>query len=183
MTRIISGRLRGKRIQAPRNLPVRPTTDFAKEGLFNVLHHRYEFSECRVLDLFAGTGNLSYELASRGCPEVYSVDNNPHCVKFMEKTAGELNFEALTIIRAEALDFLSRDYQEYDLILADPPYDFKAYDSLVNQVFLRRLLRDEDALLIIEHDERTDLSVLENFQSQRRYGKVNFSFFGYSDNS
>lgn len=181
MTRIISGRFRGKIIKAPLNLPVRPTTDFAKEALFNILNNHFYFDEITVLDLFAGTGNLSYELASRGCPAITAVDLNHKCCQFMEKTASSMGFDDnMEVHRSDALEYVKRDYKVYDLIIADPPYDYSAYSDLVEQVFFRKILK-EDGFLILEHDKDTDLSELENFYEMRKYGKVAFSFFTWPE--
>lgn len=174
MTRIISGKFRGKIIKAPA-LPVRPTTDFAKESLFNILNNHFYLDEIRVLDLFAGTGNLSYEFASRGCEAITAVDQNPKCCQFITKTAESLDFN-IEVYRSEALEYLKRDYKIYEVIIADPPYDYSDYESLVEQVFFKKLLA-EQGFLIIEHDRETDLSNLEHFYELRRYGKVAFSFF------
>lgn len=181
MTRIISGKFRGKIIKAPGSLPVRPTTDFAKESLFNILNNHYYFDEIKVLDLFAGTGNLSYELASRGCSEITLVDQNNKCCQFMEKTMKQLGFDEISEVhRSDALDFIKRDYRNYDLILADPPYDYQDYGDLVDQIFFKKLL-SPDGMLVIEHDSMGDLSELENFYKTRKYGKVRFSFFTWPE--
>lgn len=176
MTRIISGRLRGKRIIAPRNLPVRPTTDMAKESLFNILNNHFYFEELKVLDLFAGTGNISFELASRGCTDITAIDRDNGCIKFINKTAETLQMEGLTAFRADVLQFLERDYHRYDLIFADPPYEFEDYEKLVDIVFLKNLLA-EDGMLVVEHQERLSLSHLEHYDHDRKYGNARFSFF------
>lgn len=176
MTRIISGRFRGKNIIAPRNLPVRPTTDFAKESLFNILNNHYYFEDIQVLDLFAGTGNISFEFASRACKNITAVDIDPKCIRFMEKTAEQMNIDEMNIVRSEVLDFLKRDFIEYDVVFADPPYDFEDYKKLVETVFLKNLLSKE-GVLIIEHSRYAKLEELENFVKTRNYGKVCFSFF------
>jgi 16S rRNA (guanine(966)-N(2))-methyltransferase RsmD len=179
MTRIISGRLRGKIIKAPAKLPIRPTTDFAKESLFNILANRFYFEEISVLDLFAGSGNLSYEFASRGCTPITAVDLDRHCTQFIEKTSAELKLD-IRVIRSEILDFLKRDYHEYDVIVADPPYDYDGYEDLVERVFFQNLLK-RDGVLIIEHHSRDDLSGIDRFVQFRKYGKVGFSFFEASE--
>jgi len=177
MTRIISGKFRGKQIKAPLNLPVRPTTDFGKEGLFNVLNNHFYFDEISALDLFAGTGNLSYELASRGCEDIVAVDQNSKCCHFIEKTSQALGFENnLKAHRSEVLEYIKREYRSYDLILADPPYEFEGYESLVEQIFFKKILA-KDGLLVVEHARENDLSEIENFSERRNYGKVSFSFF------
>lgn len=177
MTRIISGKFRGKQIKAPLNLPVRPTTDFAKEALFNILNNHFYIEDIRVLDLFAGTGNLSYELASRGCESITAVDQNPKCCSFIQKTSDALGFsDIINTHRSDAMEFVKRDFQQYDLILADPPYEYGAYQDLVDQVFFKKLL-SEDGMLVLEHDKETNLSEIDNFYETRNYGKVAFSFF------
>lgn len=181
MTRIISGKFRGKIIKAPGSLPVRPTTDFAKESLFNILNNHYYFDEIKVLDLFAGTGNLSYEFASRGCTDLSAVDQNNKCCQFIEKTFAQLGFEESTEVhRSEVMDFIKRDYRTYDLIVADPPYDYEDYENLVEQIFFKKLLSAE-GMLVIEHDSHGDLSELEYFSESRKYGKVRFSFFTWPE--
>lgn len=177
MIRIISGRWRGKKIQAPKKLPVRPTTDMAKESLFNILNNHFYFEEIKALDLFAGTGNISYELSSRGCEDITAVDADTGCIRFMEKTADSLEMEGLKVIRQDALQFLQRDFRQYDLIFADPPYDFEGYEKIVDPVFLNKLLT-EDGLLVIEHQERQRLDELDFFKESRKYGNARFSFFG-----
>ncbi len=181
MTRIISGKFRGKIIKAPGSLPVRPTTDFAKESLFNILNNHFYFDEIKALDLFAGTGNLSYELASRGCEDLSIVDQNTKCCQFIEKTMNQLGFADSAIVhRSEALEFIKRDYQSYDLILADPPYDYEGYEHLVEQIFFKKLLA-KNGMLVLEHDSMSDLSELEHFHESRKYGKVRFSFFTWPE--
>lgn len=175
--RIISGRLKGKQLVAPTNLPSRPTTDMAKESLFNVLNNYLFLEDCEALDLFAGTGNISYELSSRGCPKVIAVDNHPLCVKFMEKMAERLGFSAMQVVRQDALQFVQRTYLRFDLIFADPPYDYTHHEALVDHVFGRDLLKEE-GVLVVEHGRDTDLSAQPYYLETRRYGSVHFSFFG-----
>ena len=132
--RIISGTHKGRRISAPKNLPVRPTTDRSKEGLFNILQHRLEFESLIVLDLFSGTGNMSYEFASRGVSKITAVDQNRHCVNFIQKTAGNLELDINTI-QSECITFLKKNTSTFSLIFADPPYDWEAeaYLNLLEQ--------------------------------------------------
>lgn len=162
-------------------MPVRPTTDFAKESLFNILNNHFYFDEIKALDLFAGTGNLSYELASRGCEDLTIVDQNHKCCQFIEKTIAQLGFEESAVVhRSDALEFVKRDYRAYNLIVADPPYDYESYAELVEQVFFKKIIA-KDGMLVIEHDSRGDLSELENFYESRKYGKVRFSFFTWPE--
>jgi 16S rRNA (guanine(966)-N(2))-methyltransferase RsmD len=121
--RIISGKYKGKRLTAPKKLPVRPTTDFAKEALFNILNNNYYFDEVILLDLFSGTGNISYEFASRGCNEITAVDINFGCVQFIDKTAKELSF-SINAIKRDVFKFLEKARVKANIVFADPPYDF-----------------------------------------------------------
>jgi 16S rRNA (guanine(966)-N(2))-methyltransferase RsmD len=175
--RIISGTHKGRRISAPRRLPVRPTTDMAKEALFNILHNTYFFEELVVLDLYSGTGNISYELASRGCKAITAVDSNYQCIQFIKKTSHALGFP-ISGIKNEAIEYLEKTTQTFDLIFADPPYNQapEAFKKLHDLVFQRNLLR-KDGVLIIEHSKHTELSELEYFEQQRKYGGSIFSFF------
>ena len=174
--RIIRGRYQRRQITAPHNLPVRPTTDMAKESLFNIIENHFDFEETEALDLFAGTGNISYELVSRGCPKVVAVDQDFGCVKFIRDTALKLNMAALLAIRSDVFRFLEKHKMQYDLIFADPPYDCTQYEALVNLVFDRSLLR-EGGMFVLEHDKRKHFEAHPHFMEQRHYGKVNFSFF------
>ncbi|MDG1849832.1 MAG: RsmD family RNA methyltransferase [Flavobacteriales bacterium] len=174
--RIISGSHKSKRITAPKNLPVRPTTDMAKESLFNILNNRYYFDEITVLDLFSGTGNISYEFASRGTEQILSVDKNFHCVRFIEETASELGFNAINPIQADVFEFLNKHSQKYDIIFADAPYDMEGLNEIIQLVFEKKILSDY-GMLIIEHPKEQNFEDQINFTEKRRYGNVNFSFF------
>ncbi|MEJ2585755.1 MAG: RsmD family RNA methyltransferase [Robiginitalea sp.] len=175
--RIISGIHKGRRIRAPKGLPVRPTTDRAKESLFNILGHQILWEEWAVLDLFAGTGNISYECASRGCPHVVAVDSHAGCVRFIRKTADELQLPVSTH-RQEVLKFLKKCAEQYDLIFADPPYDIPeaTLRELVSHCLERGLLK-KGGVLVIEHSPQRDLSGQEGFSEMRSYGSTRFSFF------
>lgn len=177
--RIISGKFKGRRIIAPKNLPVRPTTDLSKESLFNILNHQFTFRELRVLDLFSGTGNISYEFASRGAEPIVSVDTDYGCVNFIKKTAQQFEMD-ITPIKSDVYKFLERTKTKYDIIFADPPYDFTQdqFEKIVKIVFEHELLED-DGMLIIEHSPHTKMDDLEHFSSNRKYGSSIFSFFEY----
>lgn len=174
--RIISGKFRGKSIIAPRSLPVRPTTDFAKEALFNLVRNHFDFEDISVLDLFSGTGNISYEFASRGTEDITAVDASFDCVKFIRQTANQLEFTGLQGVKADALKFASRAYRNWDLIFADPPYDYPEHLALVDAILNNKLLTEE-GILIIEHGKDTDLSNHPRLTDSRKYGNVRFSFF------
>jgi 16S rRNA (guanine(966)-N(2))-methyltransferase RsmD len=173
--RIIAGIYKGKNIIAPKNLPVRPTTDFAKESLFNILINRVDFSNTNLLELFAGTGNIGYEFASRGCTNITSVDVNFQCVQFMKQMNRELKLNN-RIIRTDAIRFLKQIKEPYSFIFADPPYQMEGITSIPNIIFKKNLLT-KGGTLIIEHDKKLDFSDHSNFQEKRNYGRVNFSFF------
>ena len=162
---------------APKRLPVRPTTDFAKEGLFNILTHRVDFDETSLLDLFSGTGNISYEFGSRGTEDITSVDANYGCVKYINTISEELDFSIKTV-KSDVLKYLSATSNSFDIIFADPPYSQEQsdFEAIVNKIFERKLLIP-DGLLIIEHSKHTDLSKNKYFTEARRYGGSIFSFF------
>lgn len=174
--RIISGSHRGRRIITPTNLPVRPTTDLAKEALFNILMNRIDFEETRVLDLFAGTGNISFEFASRDCPEVTAVEQNFKCIEFMKKTTMLLAFTTLRVIRSDVYQFIRQNRKTYDLVFADPPYEMESVDELPGLIFKNKLLNPA-GLLILEHDKKISFKHYPELLETRIYGKVNFSFF------
>ncbi|NVK53654.1 MAG: RsmD family RNA methyltransferase [Flavobacteriaceae bacterium] len=177
--RIISGKYKGKRITAPKNLPVRPTTDLAKESLFNIINNLYYFDAISVIDLFAGTGNISFEFASRGTETIYSIDKHFGCVKFIHNTAKELELP-IQAYKSDVYKFLEKTTLKADIIFADPPYNFEeeSFLKIVELVFAKELL-NEEGILIIEHSKHTDLSSHNNFQYAKRYGGNVFSFFEY----
>ncbi len=179
--RIISGKHKSKRIFAPKKLPVRPTTDMAKEALFNILNNVYYFEDISALDLFAGTGNISFEFASRGTKELVAVDTDYGCIKFIDKISDELDF-GISTIKSDAFSFLEKSSLKVDIIFADPPYDLATEDfaKIPELVFKNQMLLD-DGMLIIEHSKHTDLSSLAHFSKQRRYGGSVFSFFDHKD--
>jgi 16S rRNA (guanine966-N2)-methyltransferase len=174
--RIIRGTHRGRKITAPASLPVRPTTDLAKESLFNILDNHIFFEDISVLDLYAGTGSISFEFASRGSRQITAVDIHPGCVRFISETATRLGFDRLKAIRSSAVSYLSHCNEKFDLIFADPPYEMEGVEEVVSIVFDRHLLQD-GGWLIIEHARGKDFSTFPDFFQHRNYGKVNFTFF------
>lgn len=174
--RIIKGSLQRRIIHAPGSLPVRPTTDLAKESLFNILENRMNFQEAKVLDLFAGTGNISYELFSRGCAQVTAVDSNYRCTNFINEMATKFDMDTLVVVKADAFRYLKTNRQQYDLIFADPPYDSDYYQELAQTICEKDMLT-HDGWLVIEHPRSVDFKHLPTFVELRRYGKVHFSFF------
>jgi len=175
--RIISGTHKGRKITAPKKLPVRPTTDMAKEALFNILNNRYYFDEISVLDLFAGTGNISYEFASRGVTQINAVDGHFGCTKFINTTSELFDFP-ITVFKSDVFQYLENTRQKYTVIFADPPYDFElqSFRKLPELVFKNQLLEDH-GFLIIEHSKFTDLSEETYFSYSKSYGGNCFSFF------
>jgi len=175
--RIISGKYKGKRLVAPKKLPVRPTTDMAKEGLFNILTNRYNFSDLVILDLFTGTGNISFEFASRGVRSITAVDAHYACLGYIKKITKELDLPIETI-KSDVYNYLSKSNQKANIIFADPPYDFSDEDfsKIAELVFANNLLH-EDGLLIIEHSKYTSLEHAPYYIEHRKYGGSVFSFF------
>ena len=173
--RIVSGKWKGKRIVAPKNLPTRPTTDFAKEGLFNIVNNRFFFDDLRVLDLFAGTGNIAYEFASRGAGEITCVDQNKGCVRFISEMADDLGAN-IQPVQLDAWLFVQKTTTSYDIVFADPPYDWDKHEALAEALIQKGFLK-EGGEAIIEHSADTDLSHLPGFFEHRKYGHVHFSFF------
>lgn len=175
--RIISGLYKSRKIVAPKNLPVRPTTDMAKEGLFNVLNNHFYFDEISVLDLFAGTGNISYEFASRGTTEITCVDQDFGCIKFINQTAETFKMPIQTI-KSEVFKYLEKSTLQADIIFADPPYGFddELFFKIPELVFQNDLLL-EGGMLIIEHSKHTNLSNQNYFSFSKNYGSNVFSFF------
>jgi 16S rRNA (guanine(966)-N(2))-methyltransferase RsmD len=180
--RIISGKFKGRRISPPRNLPVRPTTDMSKEALFNVLNNHFNFEGLKVLDLFSGTGNISYEFASRGSNNITSVDGDFGCVKFIKQTATEYDFN-IAAIKSDVLKYIEKCKAKYDIIFADPPYalDQKTFDTIVLSIFDKNLLEDA-GMMIIEHSKYTKLDHLIHFSFKKSYGGSIFSFFEINAN-
>ena len=175
--RIISGKLKGRRISAPKNLPVRPTTDMAKESLFNILNNHYYFDAISVIDLFSGTGNIAYEFASRGTQEIYAIDGNFGCVKFIHKTAQEFDLP-INPYKSDVFKFLNKTNLSADIIFADPPYNMEVEDFLkIADIVFERSLLKEEGLLIIEHSKYMNLSSHEHYNYEKKYGGSTFSFF------
>lgn len=173
--RIIGGRHRGRVLRVPPGLPVRPTTDFAKEGLFNILNNRVDLENCVVLDLFTGTGHIALEFASRGATPVTAVDENFRCVAFVREAAQKLDLGIKTV-KDDVFHFLKNTSAKYNVIFADPPYDLPNIQEIHQLVYERDLLAPR-GLLIIEHGSRTNLESLRLFSNHRKYGNVHFSFF------
>ena len=176
--RIIGGKFKGRRFSPPADKwPTRPTTDFAKEGLFNILHNRLDFEEIKALDLFGGTGNHSYELISRGCKDVTYIDKHGPAIAFVRQAAVLLKIEdCIHIIPSDVFKFVERCTVQYDFIFAGPPYGMPALDTIPDKIFERNMLREE-GLFVLEHNPNHQFQKHPRFIEVRNYGKTIFSFF------
>ena len=175
--RIISGTHGGRRIQPPTNMPhTRPTTDIAKEGLFNILQNQLDFEELKTLDLFGGTGCISYELASRGVHDLTIVEKDSKMFDFIKKTAEDLKFENFKVIKSEVFTFINSCSNQYDFIFAGPPYALATIDDLPLRIFEKSLL-NIGGRFILEHTPRNDYRKFDHYVSERNYGTTIFSTF------
>lgn len=174
--RIVGGKYRGRVINPPRNFRARPTTDFAKENLFNVLGNLLDFEQCDVLDLFAGTGSIGYEFASRGARSVTSVEINPVHYEFIRRTAAQLGLEAFYPVKANVFRYLKSCRKQFDVVFSDAPYDLEGSEEVVREVLGGDLLRPE-GLFVFEHSKAKNFSEHPAFWQLRSYGSVQFSFF------
>lgn len=174
--RIIGGKLKGKVILPPNGYKARPTTDFAKEGLFNILDNEYEFDGLQVLDLFGGTGAISYEFASRGASRVYCVEMLPLHANFIRSQAAKFSLPNLTVVHHNVFDFLEICHEKFDIIFADPPYAIDGLETIPDKVFSHDILHD-DCYFILEHPGTFDFHSHPRFFKEKKYGNVHFSFF------
>lgn len=174
--RIIGGKYKRRIFTPGKKFTARPTTDQAKEGLFNILENRYDFASKNILDLFSGTGSIGYEFISRGAKQVTFVDQNNSHVRFIKKITGELNIQNSLILRQDVFRFLKQGKDTFDIIFADPPFGLEGLEKIPEAVFNSGVLK-EDGLLILEHPGEYDFSSFPHFREIRKYGKVNFSFF------
>lgn len=175
--RIISGKYGGRRIQPPANMPhTRPTTDIAREGLFNVLQNNLEFEKLKTLDLFGGTGCISYELASRGVPDLIIVEKDPHMYEFIKKTTAMLQIENCRIIKQEVFKFIESTVEKFDFIFAGPPYALNTIDDLPVKIFEKGLL-NKNGWFVLEHTPRNDYKKFKHYKTERNYGTTIFSIF------
>lgn len=176
--RIISGRFKGRKFFPPaKNWPTRPTTDYAKEGLFNIISNNFDFESIRVLDLFGGTGNHSYEFISRGCNDVTYVDKFGGCIKFAKETSKALDIESkMKIIKADVFKFIPACHQQFDYIFAGPPYGLATLAQIPNLIFENNLL-EKDGWFVLEHNPNYTFQGHPNYTEERNYGTTIFSIF------
>ena len=176
--RIIGGSLKGRRFSPPRHFKGRPTTDFGREGLFNLLRSRLELDGLEALDLFAGSGAVSYELASRGAVSVTAIEQDSGACRYIQKQAQDFGLDGIRVVRADAFAFLGRAMTQYELVFADPPYTDPRLETLPDLIREAGLVA-KGGLFILEHGDRRDFSEAEGFVEMRKYGHVHFSFFDF----
>lgn len=174
--RIISGTFKGRRIAPPKNITARPTTDFAKESLFNLLTNRMDFEDVDMLDLFAGTGGIGIEFISRGAREVTAVEMAHTQQNFIISCCKQLGIRNLHLIRGDVFKFVKACHVQYDFIYADPPYDLPQLATLPDLIFEQEILKEE-GYFVLEHSKNNDFSTHPRFLEMRNYGSVHFSFF------
>jgi 16S rRNA (guanine(966)-N(2))-methyltransferase RsmD len=181
--RIISGRLGGRRINPPSNMPyTRPTTDIAKEGLFNILQNNLDFESLKTLDLFGGTGSISYELASRGVTDLTIVEKDNQMFSFIKKTAAELKLENIKLVKADVFRFIENCPDQFDLIFAGPPYALTTIDELPRLIFEKGLLAS-GGWFVLEHTPRNDYKTFDNYLREKNYGTTIFTIFEQAENN
>jgi 16S rRNA (guanine966-N2)-methyltransferase len=176
--RIIGGKLKGRTIHPPKNLPARPTTDFAKTGLFNVLANRVDFEGLHVLDLFGGTGGITLEFASRGAKRIVFVEKDSRSTNFIRTESKSLGLNEISVVKSDVYAFLKTCAEKFDIIFCDPPYDTDDAMKIAGIIEEKKLL-NEDGVLIVEHSKRQRLETLKGFTEKRDYGNVFFSFFKF----
>ncbi|MBK7560600.1 MAG: RsmD family RNA methyltransferase [Chitinophagaceae bacterium] len=175
--RIIGGEHGGRKFNPPGNMPhTRPTTDIAKEGLFNVLQNNFDFENLRTLDLFGGTGSISYELASRGVSDLTLVEKDQAMVDFIKKTSAALRIENIKVLRMDVFTFIKQCTDTFDFIFAGPPYALTSIDDLPRQIFQKKLL-NKNGWFVLEHTPRNDYKSFPFYKSERNYGTTVFSTF------
>lgn len=180
--RIIGGTLKGRRFSPPRSFKGRPTTDFGREGLFNLLRSRTELEGMEALDLFAGSGAVSFELASRGAVTVTAIEQDGGACRYIQQQARDFGFDGIRVVRADAFAFLSRAMTQFDLVFADPPYTEPRLETLPDLVREASLVA-AGGWFVLEHGDRRDFSETSGFVEMRKYGHVHFSFFDFHGES
>lgn len=174
--RIITGLYKGRRFDIPKTFKARPTTDFAKENIFNVLMGYTDFEDAQALDLFAGTGSITLELLSRGCSQVVSVEKDRDHARFISQCIDKIGTDKNVLIRGDVFKFIKNCHRKFDFIFADPPYALPELPTIPDLVFEHDLLND-NGIFVFEHGEKNDFSSHPNFCEHRTYGSVNFSIF------
>lgn len=174
--RIIRGKYGRRRFDVPTNISARPTTDFARENIFNVIENLVDIDGARTLDLFAGTGAVTFEFLSRDCLHATAVEKASTQQRFIQKVASELGADNLSLVRGDALRFIEGAVQPFDIVFADPPYDMPGFAEIPGKILASKLVKP-DTLVVVEHSKKHDFSALPGFFDHRAYGSVNFSLF------
>lgn len=174
--RVVSGIYRHRRFDVPRTFKARPTTDFAKENLFNVLANRIDLEDATALDLFAGTGSISLELLSRGCTRVVSIEQDPDHCAFIKSVMDKVQANGSLLIRGDVFKYIDRCNEQFDFIFADPPYQLENLEEIPDAILNRGLLKP-DGIFVLEHGENNTFKDHPRFTDMRQYGSVHFSFF------
>lgn len=174
--RIIGGKFKSKRFDPPKNIPTRPTTDFAKEGLFNIINNNFNFDNIKFLDLFGGTGSISYEFASRGCTDITTVEIYGRCADFIKKTVKELDIKGMHVVQADVFAFIENNHTTYDVIFAGPPYPLENLASIPDLIFKHNMVEGE-GWFIMEHNPNHNFEKHPNFAKSKNYGTTIFSIF------
>lgn len=174
--RIVGGKYKGRVFSPGKTFKARPTTDMAKESLFNILQNTIDFESIRALDLFAGTGSISYEMASHGCPDITAVEINADHVHFIKEVLEKLGEKNVRLVKSNVFVFAARIKEQFDLIFADPPYDHPKFGEVAELIFKNNLLKP-GGMFILEHSGQFDYASHPNFKDLRRYGSVHFSIF------
>lgn len=174
--RVIGGSAKGRKFTVPKGFDSSPTTDYAKEGLFNILEHKFNLYGVKVLDLCCGTGSMSYEFASRGAIEVLALDKNPKCIKYVKENTELFRLDQIAARRMDVNAYLRNTNHTWDIIVADPPFDADVLKKWVAKIFEKNMI-NPGGMLILEHDEHKTFSSHERFHESRKYGHVHFSFF------
>lgn len=174
--RIVSGKFKGRHFNPPTNITARPTTDFAKESLFNLLGNMLDLKDAAVLDLFSGTGSIGLECVSRECSSVVAVEMSERQIAFIKKMTAELKIDNLKVMRSDVFRFLKSNSATFDLIFADPPYQLPTIGEIPDAVFAKDRL-NEGGVFVLEHGVKTSFEQHPNFLFHRNYGNVHFSFF------
>ncbi len=174
--RIISGKWKGKPLDIPLNLPIRPTTDKAKQALFNILENRFSMDQIFAMDLFSGSGNISYELASRGSRSILAIEKNPVCCRYIRSQIIALQLETIQLIQADVYTFIETIMDKFDLIFADPPYNQTNINPMIEKILTKGLL-NKDGLFVLEHSSLLLTKHIQGYLETRIYGSSAFSLF------
>ncbi len=177
--RIVSGKHKGRSIPVRKNFPSRPTTDFAKENIFNVINNYFDFEDLDVLDLFSGTGSICYEFASRGCKSIHAVEKDFQSTRFIKSVIDNLKLENIKIIKADAFKYIEHIGEEkYNIVFADPPYDLENLSQLPELIIKNKIIKKE-GWFILEHGKNHQFNDIKYFNEVRKYGSVHFSIFKF----